>query len=395
MSLLGRPLLVLLTLLAVGLPVATALVWNRLGRRRVVRWSARTALLVVTQLSAVLVAGAALNDYGYFYGSWSELFAAGASSAPVRTSGGPSRTAAAGGPAVVSTSGIRIVADVGARTPAQWARVGRTLAVRIFGAASQLASPAYVWLPPQYFAPGRARAFPAVEVLGGYPGSALGLVRHMDYPGAVLAEVGAHRAAPVVLVMLRPAVVYPRDTECTNVPAGPQVETFLAQDLPAAIDAGLRVRPTAWGVMGDSTGGYCATKITMDHFDRFRAGVALSGYFTALHDRTTGDLWGGSSTLRHLNDLEWRLRHQPPPPTSLFIAISRDERGPNGYADTRRFLALVHRPLQVTTMVLASGGHNFGSWGREMGPAIDWLSARLGGSVTAVTTSGPPARAGR
>lgn len=393
MSLLGRPLLVLLGLLAVGLPVAATLLWNRLGRRRVVRWPARAALLVGAQLSAVLLAGVALNDYGYFYGSWSELFASGSGSAPavVRTAVGPSRTAAAGRPGGVGTSAIHVLGDIGARTPAQWARVGRTLAVRITGAASQLSSPAYVWLPPQYFAPGTPRAFPAVEVLGGYPGNGLGLVRSMNYPGTVMAEVAAHRAAPVVLVMLRPAVVFPRDTECTNVPAGPQVETFLAQDLPAAVDAGLRVRPAAWGIMGDSTGGYCATKITMDHFDRFRGGVALSGYFTALHDRTTGDLWGGSSVLRHLNDLEWRLRHQPAPPASLFLATSRQERGPNGYVDTRRFLSLVHPPLQVTTLLLPTGGHNFGAWGREMGPAIDWLSARLGGSVSAVATSGPSA----
>lgn len=394
MSLLGRPLLVLLAVLAVGLPVVTALVWNRLGPHRLVTWPARGALLVAAQLSAVLLAGAALNDYGYFYGSWSDLFASAATTpaSTIRTTAGPAgRTSAAGGPGAPGVSGVQVVGDVGARSPAEWSRVGRTLAVRISGAASQLTSPAYVWLPPQYFAPGRPRAFPAVEVLGGYPGNALGLVRKMDYPGTVAAEVAAHRASPMVLVMLRPAVVYPRDTECTNVPAGPQVETFLAQDLPAAVDAGLRVRTSAWGVMGDSTGGYCAAKITMDHFDQFRAGVALSGYFTALRDSTTGDLWGGSATLRHLNDLEWRLRHQPPPPATLFLATSRGELGPNGYVDTRRFVSLVHRPMQVTTMVLASGGHNFRAWGREMGPAIDWLSARLGGSVSAVQTSAAPA----
>ncbi len=383
MSLLGRPLLVVLGLLTVGLPVAAVVLWGRLGRRRVVRWLGRAGLLLGAQVSAVLLVAAAVNDYGYFYGSWSDLLGSGSSSGTTRVAG---RLATARGGDLVARSAIRVVGDVGPRSTALWARTGRTLAVRISGAASQLSSPAYVWLPPQYFAPGPPRAFPAVEVLGGYPGYARGLVTRMDYPGKLLAEMAARRAAPAVLVMLRPAVVYPRDTECTNVPAGPQVETFLAQDLPAAIDASLRVRPTAWGIMGDSTGGYCAAKITMDHFDRFRAGVALSGYFTALRDGTTGDLWGGSAVLRHLNDLEWRLRHQPPPPASLFVATSRGERGPNGYRDTRRFLALVRSPLQVTTLTLASGGHNFGSWGKEMGPALDWLSARLGGVVSGGTT---------
>jgi S-formylglutathione hydrolase FrmB len=378
MSLLGRPLLVVLVLLVIGLPVATVVLWGRMGRRRAVRWFGRGALLVAVQLSGVLLAGVALNDYGYFFTSWSDLLAS-ASPTSVTSPGTLARSASARGGDLVPSSGLRVLGDAGATAPAQWARVGRLVSVQISGAASQLTSPAYVWLPPQYFAPGPHRAFPAVEVLSGYPGAPLGLVRVMHYPETVLAEITAHRAAPMVLVMLQPSVVYPRDTECTNVPAGPQVETFLAQDLPAAVDAGLHVLPSAWAVMGNSTGGYCAAKIAMDHFDRFRAGVALSGYFSARRDQTTGDLWGGSLLLRHLNDLAWRLRHQPPPPVSLFLATSRTEAGPYGYADTRRFVALARRPLQVTTLTLPSGDHGFTTWTREIGPALDWLSGRLGG----------------
>ncbi|MGN6301868.1 MAG: alpha/beta hydrolase [Angustibacter sp.] len=393
MSLLGRPLLVLLVLLTVGFPVATVLLWGRLGRRRVGCWAGRGGLLVAAQLSAVLLAGVALNDYGYFYTSWSDLVASAsptssASPAAVSSSGATARSATARGGDLVAASGIHVLGDIGATSPAEWARVGRVLSVRISGVASQLSSQAYVWLPPQYFAPGPRRAFPAVELLSGYPGAPMGLVRGMHYPETMLGEITAHRAAPMVLVMLQPSVVYPRDTECTNVPAGPQVETFLAQDVPAAVDAGLRVRPSAWGIMGYSTGGYCAAKIAMDHFDRFRAGVALSGYFVARHDHTTGDLWAGSSALQHLNDLEWRLRHQPAPPTSLFLATSRSEAGPYGYVDTRRFVALVRSPLQVTTLTLPSGGHSFATWTRESGPALDWLSARLAG--TGAGLSGGP-----
>lgn len=388
MSLLGRPLLVVLALFTVGLPVVTAVLWGRLGRRRVAGWLTRGSLLIAVQLSAVLLAGAVLNDYGYFYGSWTDLL--GGSSSPMTTPAAGKATA--GGGALVGGSGFRVVRDVGASSPVQWASVGRTLEVRITGAGSQLSSQAYVWLPPQYFAPGRPRAFPAVEVLSGYPGYALGLVSRMNFPGTMLAQVAAHRAAPMVLVMLRPAVVYPRDTECTNVPAGPQVETFLAVDVPAAVNASLRVQPGNWGVMGYSNGGYCAVKIAMDHFERFHAGVALSGYYRALRDYTTGDLWGGSPMLRHLNDPEWRLSHQPAPPTSLFLATSRTEPGPYGYVDTRRFVALVRPPLRVTTLVLPTGGHDFGTWEKEMPTALDWMSARLA-AVGSTTSGGAPLKA--
>ena len=164
-------------------------------------------------------------------------------------------------------------------------------------AAPGLSEHAFVWLPPQYYQPAWAhRVFPAAEVLTGYPGNDLSLVNRMNYPQVVQQQVAAGHARPMVLVMLRPTVVPPRDTECTDVPAGPQVETFLAQDVPVAIRDALRVRPVGWGAIGDSTGGYCAAKIAMMHSDVFSAAVALSGYYHTLQDSTTGDLWGGSGS---------------------------------------------------------------------------------------------------
>ena len=100
-----------------------------------------------------------------------------------------------------------------------------------------------------------------------------------------------------------------------------------------------------------------------------------------LQDSTTGDLWGGSRVLRSLNDLEWRLQHQAPPPVSLLLTISRQEHGKNGYADTRRFLALARPPLHVDSLVVNRGGHNYAAWDGELPRAISWLSAHLGTTV--------------
>ena len=86
----------------------------------------------------------------------------------------------------------------------------------------------------------------------------------------------------MVLVMMRPSVTFPRDTECTDVPAGPQALTFFAQDVPMAISKAYRVQPNGWGTIGDSTGGYCSTKITMLYPAIFHAAVSLSGYYYTL-----------------------------------------------------------------------------------------------------------------
>lgn len=390
MSLLGMPLLVLLGLLAVGLPVAAAVMWPRWRGPRAVRGAQRAVSIVLCQVSAVLLVAAALNDYGYFYTSWSELVG-GSSTAgrvvhdvvlPGGHGGVPAVAAASGRPAVVAPAPpagtVSRLPDPGWSTPAQWPTRGRVEAVQITGGASQLSERALVYLPPQYFDPAQAqRRFPAVEVLTGYPGNEQLLVTRLDYPSALLARMASGAARPMVLVMMRPTAAPPRDTECTDVPAGPQVLTYLSQDVPMALRQVLRVQPVGWAAMGDSTGGYCAAKIAMTHPDVFRAAVSLSGYFTTLRDATTGDLWGGSLVLRHLNDLQWRVTHLPTPPVSLLVTISRQELGGTGYRATRAFLAAVRPPLQVDSVIVAHGGHNFTTWGAQLPQALDWLSAHL------------------
>jgi enterochelin esterase-like enzyme len=389
MALLGLPLLVTLAVFTVGIPVATYLLWSRVRGPRVAGVLQRGSLLALSQVAAILLVAVAMNDYGYFYTSWSDLLGGSTTTGRVvhASAEGPRAGRSAGTPLPDQPAPSQIAARgrvtpttdlVGWSTPAQWPTRGRVETVSIAGSRSQLTATALVYLPPQYFQPAYAKTtFPAVEVLTGYPGSALNLVKRMDFPGHLMTEIAAGRAKPMALVMMRPTVAPPRDTECTDVPGGPQALTYLSEDVPAALRSAMRLRPLGWGAIGDSTGGYCAAKITMMHSDTFSAGVALSGYFKTLRDGTTGDLWGGSSVLRNLNDLEWRVGHLPSPPVSLLVTTSRQERGNTGYADTRRFISLVRPPMQVDSLILSRGGHNFAAWDAELPQAIDWLSTHL------------------
>ncbi|WP_460966778.1 alpha/beta hydrolase [Pedococcus soli] len=376
--LLGWPLMVTLGSLFVLVVAATVVGWSRVRGPRAVRVLQRAALVGSSQALVVLLLAAGANNYGYFYGSWSDLFG-GSSQAAVAlppTHGGPGprqgHVGAAGAlPAVKS-------GPTSWSTPTEWATRGRVDTVTVRGARSDLSEQALVYLPPAYFQPASAhRTFPAVEVMTGYPGVVANLVQRQHYPDTLLTEMGQRRAGPMVLVMLRPTVAPPRDTECTDVPAGPQALTYLAEDVPSAVESAYRVRPTGWGAMGDSTGGYCAVKLAMAHSDVFSTAVSLSGYYHTLRDTTTGDLWGGSSVLRDLNSPEWLLAHQPAPPVSVLATIGTAEKGHTGISDTRHFLSLVRSPMSVTSVVIPGGGHNFHSWSTVMGPAFDWLSKRL------------------
>ena len=248
MALLGWPLVILLAILAVALPVTTVLVWGRLPGPRGVRTALRLALVGASQVAAVVLVAALLNDYGYFYSSWSDLLGRGSTTAQ-RTTALPGRAMAAAGPGAATAgdppaaSTVASLPDPGWSTKAQWATRGRVESVTISGVRSRLASHAFVYLPPEYFqAAYRHRAFPAAQVFTGFPGTDLNLLKGLDFPARQLAEVRAHRARPMVLVMMRPSVSYPRDTECTDVPAGPQALTFFAQDVPLAVATAFRVQ---------------------------------------------------------------------------------------------------------------------------------------------------------
>jgi enterochelin esterase-like enzyme len=394
----------LLALLTVGLPVAAVVLWHRIPGPRPVVLSARLASVVASQLAAVLLVGVALNDYAYFYGSWGDLWSSVTQTVDNRYPVSPVtyRHQASG----ARPAGVTLVASGTAPQsvpPARWPRAGRLESVHIQGDVSQLGTQAYVYLPPQYFQPRyRSTTFPAVEVFSGYPSTDTMLVQRLALQRKLAAAIARHQARPMILVMMQPTITLPRDTECTNVPGGPQVETFYAQDVPRAIGASYRVSSTGWAAMGASTGGYCATKLAMDYPVVFRAAVSMSGYYQALRDYTTGNLWGGSRQLRNLNSPEWRLRHQPAPPISLLVTSSKGEAGPYGIQDTRRFLSLVRPPMQVSSIIAPSGGHNFSTWSPEVPAALRWLSAHLyasgpGGPAPQTTPAlnSPVVRAGR
>lgn len=379
MRLLGTSLLIVLGAFTVLLPILTVRLWSAVRGPRAARVAARLGLVVVSQLAAILLVAAAANDYGYFYGSWTGLWR-GLSQIVV---GGPT------GPVVlkvdphtkgdpVSVGAIRVVADPRFSTPAEWASRGRLESAYVRGPITGLHEVGHVYLPPEYFQHAYAHArFPAVEVFTGYPGSPVQLVKKLKYPRLFLRDLHHHRARPMVLVMLRSTPVFPRDAECTDVPGGPQVQTFYSQDVPWEISHHYRVQPNAWGAMGDSTGGYCAAKITMMNPATFHAAVTLSGYFTTLHDNTTGNLWDGSQVLRDLNSLDWRLQHLPAPPVSILVTTSRDEHGPLGITNSQRFIALARPPMQVSSIIAPHGGHNFTTWVPVIPKSLSWLSERL------------------
>ena len=152
-----------------------------------------------------------------------------------------------------------------------------------------------------------------------------------------------------------------------------------AKDLPDAVSAHYRVggKPRNWGIIGDSTGGYCALKLAVHHPGSYAAGAGLSPYYKAPTDRTTGDLFHGDKVLRDSADLRWYLRNRPAPDTSLLVTSSKE--GESNYKATLDFIDLVKSKglTRISSIILDSGGHNFNTWRREIPATLQWISGRL------------------
>ncbi|MBD0422454.1 esterase [Streptomyces sp. TRM S81-3] len=373
MGLTSNTVLALAVLSGVLLFAGTVWLWPRLARRSLRAVAGRIGLLLATQLAVFAAVGLAANQAFGFYAGWADLFGR-------ETGQGVVVDHAAGDPGgSLQVVGTRRVNAAGSTRPEV---AGQIQKVELTGRTTHIATSAYVYLPPEYFqSRHRTRTFPAAVVLTGYPGTAEALVDKLHYPRTALELARAGRMQPMILVMLRPTVAPPRDTECVDVPGGPQTETFFAEDLPGAVLAHYRVgrKPGSWGIVGDSTGGYCALKLAMHHPGVYAAGAGLSAYYDAPSDPTTGDLFHGDEELRNRADLWWYLKHMPAPDTSLLVTSSKA--GETNYKDTLEFIERVkaRKPTRISSIILESGGHNFNTWRREIPATLQWLGGRLSG----------------
>jgi S-formylglutathione hydrolase FrmB len=366
---------------AVALPVATLVLWSRTRGPAGLQWAQRLGLIVLCQVAALALVGTAVNNYFFFYSSWSDLLG---TSHP----GTISSLGAAPG-AVPATFTAERRAIVRARKAGNQLPGGGVVLNQTFvGPQTGLRTPALVYLPPQYFEAQYAHTkFPVALLFPGYPGNPPIYFTQLPVDRIMQTEVAAGRANPFVVVVVKETPLAPRDTECANVPNGPQVETFLSQEVRDQVKKVLRVRTDrqGWAMMGSSTGGFCAVKMVMQHPDEYGSAVGLSGYYHALLDNTTGALYGGSQSLRHQNDILWRLAHLPAPAVSVLATISEQERT---YPQTVALMKAAKPPLQLSTIVSPTGGHNPHTYGAVMPQAVDWLSKQFGPLRTAGSSLG-------
>ncbi|MFD9568231.1 alpha/beta hydrolase [Streptomyces sp. NPDC059982] len=341
----------LVTLVAVtALAMLLALLlWNRIPGPGAVRWAVRVLMIGLCQLTAICVVATWINGSYGLYASWDDLLGRGT---------GQNASAMTGAP--VGRARFTQGSD-------------GTLATYFRGSHSKLAGQVIVWTPPGYDDPGAARTrFPVLMLLHGYPGTPRSWLDLGSMPGALERQVRFGTAHPFILVMPE---IYPGgvNTDCSDTPQR-KVATWLARDVPDLVAKNFRTlpEPKGWGLMGISTGAYCAAKLPLQYPKVFRAGAALDP------DPLTGDpAVLPDAGLRERNSPMWLVRRAKGADVGLFLATSaQDKESPPGQL-TAFEAAARGTGVRVKTLVQPAGGHNFQTWAGMYPDALSWLSIEV------------------
>jgi dienelactone hydrolase len=341
--------------LAVLLPIVLVITWRRRPAGvggALLRWVG----IVVSQALLVSAVGLYANNTFGFYNTWSDLLGGASQAATIETNG---LVAANGSQGRVEKLTVKIPGGQGPESE----RLG-----------------VMVWLPKEYDdAANSNKDFPTVMMLPGQPSDPGAVFNGFDFGVQASTVIASGKVPPFVAVLPPIMIAPPRDTECTDVPNGPQAYSWLL-DVRSQVVNKYRVHsgPVRWSAMGFSTGGFCAAKLLTKDRDKFGAAVSIAGYFEPTADNTTGDLFGGSMELQNQNSPLYLMQQSPQQQTNLLIVVSQDDTQSwapgESYADSEKTINATKSIPGVSTLVLQSGGHSFDTYAPTLPQSLEWLA---------------------
>ena len=245
------------------------------------------------------------------------------------------------------------------------ARQSRDLDEHFHSVALNGAVHALVVLPDGYATSGKR--YPVVYFLHGLPAGA-GAYRGSTWIADALEQVG-----PAILVMPQGARDNDSDAEYLNWGAGRNWETFIAEELPAAIDKRFRTIRSREGraLVGLSAGGFGATVLGLHHLGRFSVVESWSGYFHPTDPTGTQALARGPLTNVHnlISQLKTDERKRP-----TFFGFYVGDGDSRFLAENRQLNSELNAAQVRHVFAVYSGGHTTALWQAH---AHVWLAMAL------------------
>jgi enterochelin esterase-like enzyme len=351
--------------------------WPSVAHRGPGRVLARMGMLLSVNFLVLLSAATLLNAQYLFYADWSDL--KGAFTAPptvtALSEGGEAGRAArtkVRGEAAHLTSGSPTL-------PKGTKAKSGVISYKVKGPASGVTGSVVVELPAGYSDPAKAHTrYPVIEAFQGYPGTAETWTERMDIGGAIAARVAAGRMRPAMVVIPQIQIPLGVDTECVNGGRGtPQVETWLAKDVPNWVAKNFRVATDrqSWTSIGLSVGGYCAAMVATLHPAQYASAIVLGGYFRPEFGAFYQPYRPGSALAKRYDLVA--LAKRDAIPVAIWLETSHSD--PVSYASSAAFMKASKAPMAVDATVLQHAGHRLSLWKGLLPQALNWLGANVPG----------------
>lgn len=259
-------------------------------------------------------------------------------------------------------------------------RPGRLLRIALPGPVSGVnGRTGLVYVPPEV----ADRRFdtsqlPIVELFHGTPGQPADYLNGLHVDTVMDQLRAARQVGPMILVMPDSNGGRSRGQECTNAVAGVQDDTYLSIDVPRDVRSqlGLSTPARSSGLMGYSSGGYCAVNLALRHRLSFHAAAALDGYFSPLQAPYAAALFRGNRTAERANDPLVLARTGPRESLpAMFLASGSGD--PADLAAARQFLGVLGAAASAQLVIEPGARHTFTAWRTSLPAALAWMWPQL------------------
>jgi enterochelin esterase-like enzyme len=354
------------TLLVAGLALRS---WRRRRRHGRLAATTLTVLLLVTSCAA------SVNAHYQYLPRVADVLAV-----PTWPTA-PDTVAATGRATGVRTArAVATTTDLPGRPSARPASypLGAVVHVALPGTTSHFGTrQAMVYLPPQYFSDA-SRRFPVAYLVHGSPGAPVDWFRAARAAEAGLAA--ARAGHPVILVAPRASRYWTDDSECVDGPHG-NVQTYLAVDVPNAVDSLFRTvpGPQQRAIVGNSAGGFCALNLGLRHRATFGLLLDLSGFDRPTYSGGMAALYGRSPDLRQRVDADTPALYAAAMSAAPRVHVWLDY----GRADTEArhdgltMAVLLRGRDQDVTVHERHGGHEYGVWRPALRESLLWAAGLM------------------
>jgi S-formylglutathione hydrolase FrmB len=241
--------------------------------------------------------------------------------------------------------------------------------------------PAYVYLPPAWFAK-VTPSLPTLVLLPGEPGSASDWSGDGDADNTADAFAQHHDGLAPIIVMPDPNGYETVDTECVNSRFG-NAETYLVDDVPAFARRQFNASsaPGSLAIGGLSAGGTCSIMLALRHPTVYPTFATFSGFASPQYQETTlaetiDTLFGGSEDRFAEHDPVQLLRNGHFDGMAGWFEVGSQDQQPLEAARNLQPAAL--RAGIATCIAVRPGGHDFDLWSQALVDSFPWLSWRLG-----------------